>query len=606
MTDEGSISTKPGNEAARLSELYLLDILDTEPDANLDRYTHLLSEFFKVPIAAICLIDDDRQWLKSSVGAVALETPLEESFCVHALHHDMLEIPNTLKDDFFHDYPSVVGYPFIRFYMGCVLHGPTGQPIGTLCIMDTHSRYLSREQRSWLATFGHLVEELINNNFATVVALHDAVKGNQRDPDTGLPNEASFIDNLTHLLRMAKKNGNYLAIVHMRLNRMEEIGRGYGRRARDAILHCLANRLTASDIKILATGHLDRADFSAVIPMHSPRDFFSVISPIVQNISMPIELGRTTVRPDIDIGISVYPNDGQIPEDLLDRAKASLDGPKTLTGVHVFSREHEKVALRKHTIEQQLEPALLNNRLTKHYQPLVTAEGGRIVGFEALARWEDQKLGKVSPGEFVRIAEKNSRLSRLLTEWSLRTVCRKNRFWPTFFTDGPFRIAVNIPAAQFYQKGFVDRVLRTLYEHQMDPCNLTLELTEESLLANTDMAIMTMRALRSHGIALALDDFGTGYSSLSYLKDLPLDTLKIDKSFIDGLFLNSKSFNLVKDIIRLAHGLNLQVVAEGVEEEQQRALLQEFGCDVIQGYLFSRPLADDDAIAYLDNWQLVS
>ncbi|SEL52159.1 sensor domain-containing phosphodiesterase [Halomonas daqiaonensis] len=600
-------ATRPRDEKARLAELHSLDILDTSAERYFDRYTHLVAEIFKVPMVAVSLVDEDRQWFKSSIGMEVCETPLEESFCVHAIEEqEMLEVPDALEDDVFRDHPAVVGSPHIRFYMGTVLRGPTGQPLGTLCIMDTHSRYLTRAQRTWLVTFGHLVEELINHDHALTAARQQGNQNGQRNTRTGLPDETLFGDTLTHLLRMSEKEGHYLAVLHLRLNRVDEISRVNGRRTRDAILHALAERLTATDIKVLAAGHLSKARFGAVVPLHSVRDLFDVITPIVNKLSGPIKLDEVTIRPDIDVGISLSPLDGLTPEDLLERARAALSGPKSHEGVHVFSHEAEETALRRHTIEQFLEPALLENRLIKHYQPLVATDGSRIVGFEALARWQHDELGSVSPGDFVPIAEKNARLSRLMTEWSIRTVCERAPHWPIQPSDAPLRIAINIPAGQFYQQDFLDRVLRTLEEHELAPERLTLELTEESLLANVDKAIQTMRELRRHKITVALDDFGTGYSSLSYLKSLPIDTLKIDKSFIDDLPNDSRAVDLVDGIIRIAHGLELQVVAEGVEHESQRTLLHQAKCDVVQGYLFSRPLLADDALALLKSWPQVS
>ncbi|HSP01459.1 MAG TPA: GGDEF domain-containing phosphodiesterase, partial [Thioalkalivibrio sp.] len=377
-----------------------------------------------------------------------------------------------------------------------------------------------------------------------------------------------------------------------------------GRRTRDAILNCLAERLTAPDSKVMAAGHLSLARFAAVMPLYSVRDLFDVVTPIVNKLSRPIELDEMTILPAIDVGISVSPEDGKTPEDLLERARNALKFPRSHEGVHVFSREAEESADRRHAIEQRLEPALLDDRLVQHYQPLVLADGSRIVGFEALARWQDAELGNVSPREFVPMAERSARLSRLLTEWSLRAVCQRAPHWPLQPSDAPLRMAVNIPAGQFYQRGFLDRVLRILEEYQLAPERLTLELTEESLLADVDQAIQTMRDLRNHNIAVALDDFGTGYSSLSYLKRLPIDSLKIDKSFIDDLLHDPQAVDLIDGIMRIARGLGLRVVAEGVETEAQRAMLHELGCDVIQGYLFSRPVAADDALGLLNRWPL--
>lgn len=602
MSDRKVIPPLPYDEKERLEELRALDILDTPPDRQFDRYTSLMADIFKVPLVAVSLIDENRQWFKSSIGIDVSEAPLEDSFCVHALKQDVLELPDTLEDSFFCNHPAVVKDPFIRFYMGSVLRGPTGQPLGTLCIMDTQSRYLTRVQRSWLITFSLLVEDLINQDHALTAARKLGNQKSRRDASTGLVDETLFGDTLSHLLRMSETEGNYLAVLHLRLNSIDEISRLHGRRNRDTILSCLAERLTAPDLRVLAVGHLTQAHFGAAIPLHSVRELFGVTTPVANKLAQPIELESTTFWPDIDVGISVSPLDGVTPEDLLERAGAALNGPRSFAGVHVFSHEAEEVALRRHTIEQLLEPALRENRLTKHYQPLVSADGSCIVGFEALARWHDQKLGNISPVDFGPIAEKNARLSRLMTEWSIRTVCEAAPHWPVQPNTAPLRIAINVPAGQFYQEGFLDQVLRTLDKHGLAPDRLTLELTEESLLVHADKAIETMSILRSHNIKIALDDFGTGYSSLSYLKNLPIDTLKIDKSFIDDLPDDSRSADLVDGIIRIAHALDLQVVAEGVEHESQRVLLHQAGCDFIQGYLFSRPLAADDALEFIRSW----
>ncbi|MGM0428895.1 MAG: putative bifunctional diguanylate cyclase/phosphodiesterase [Pseudomonadota bacterium] len=602
MPNEEISSAQPFDEKERLAELYSLNILDTPADRYFDRYTRLLAEILNVPKVAISLVDQDRQWIKSSVGVDEHETSLESSFCIHALDRSMLEIPDTLEDSFFCNHPAVVAAPFIRFYMGTVLRGPTGQPLGTLHVMDTHSRYLSREQCTWLVTFGRMVEELIINDHALSGGYQTRQQTTRRDILTGLPTEKLFVNTLKHLIGLSKKEGSYLAILYLRVNKMEEITRVHGRSSLDTMLFRLTERLISWDIKTLTVGRLSQSCFGAVIPLPFLDTLFDVVTPIANQLTRPIEVEEATIRPDIDIGISLSPFDGSNPNDLLENARAALDSPRSDAGLHVFSHKAEGNALRRDTIEQHLETAFLNSEITKYYQPLITADGSRIVGFEALARWQNKELGNVSPADFVPIAEKSSRLSQMLTEWSLKTVCSSLSEWPFLSSDPPLRISINIPPAQFLKDDFVSFVLRILEEHNLAPERLTLELTEESLLTNVEKAIQNMRELRSHNIAIALDDFGTGYSSLSHIKNLPLDTLKIDKSFIDELTHDSRSANLVDGIIRIAHGLGLKVVAEGVEQEAQRALLQEFGCDVLQGYLFSRPLAPDDALSLLKNW----
>jgi EAL domain-containing protein (putative c-di-GMP-specific phosphodiesterase class I)/GGDEF domain-containing protein len=550
----------------------------------------------------ISLVDENRQWFKSSVGLEACETSLELSFCVHALAHDYLEIPDALEDDFFRTHKAVVSAPHIRFYAGVVLRGPTGHPIGTLCISDTTPREITFVERSWLMTFGSIVEEQIHLCAELVNVRHQVSRVTQRDARTGLPDETLFGDTLDNLIRLADTEAHYLAVLHLRVNNLDEISRIHGRGNRDAVLQCLADRLTAPDIKILAAGHMNHDRFAAVISLFAVRDLFSVVTPIVNKLDMAIDIEGHTLRPDIDVGISVSPDDGTSPDDLLERARASLKGPRTHEGMHVFTHRTEASAERRHWIEQRLEPALLNGKLAQHYQPIVLADGSGVIGFEALARWQDKKLGNVSPGEFVPIAEKNPLLSRLLTEWSLRVVCEKATDWPLKPGDPPLRMAINIPANQFYQPNFVEHILQTLEEHDLAPERLTLELTEESLLTDIDQAVQTMRRLRDHDIALALDDFGTGYSSLSYLKRLPINALKIDKSFIDDLPHDRAAVGLVKGIIGIAHGLGMKVVGEGVEHQAQHELLHQLGCDALQGYLFSRPVEADKALAFLATW----
>jgi EAL domain-containing protein (putative c-di-GMP-specific phosphodiesterase class I) len=266
-----------------------------------------------------------------------------------------------------------------------------------------------------------------------------------------------------------------------------------------------------------------------------------------------------------------------------------------------YSRTHHKIhfydpimdgsAARRHLIHDRLEMALLNNQITLNFQPIWLADGTRVIKFEALARWHDEELGIVSPGEFVPIAEKNARLSHLLTYYVLRMACMEARTW--LMGSGHERpdIAVNIPAREFYQPEFADAVLDLLSEVGLEPSRLTLELTEEGLVQDIDQTIRTMERLSEKGVMLALDDFGTGYSSLSHFNRLPVNVLKIDKSFIDALPGHNKSLQLVAGIIKIAHAMGLIVVAEGVEHEAQRALLVELDCDMIQGYLLGRPIA---------------
>lgn len=590
------------SQNTRLTEQLSYDIQGALHEKHFDRYTRLVSQIFNVPIALISLVEESRQLVESAVGMEAQEIPRELSFCVHALSHGYLEIPDTSASVNFRHHKAVTSHPYIRFYAGVVLRDPLGQPIGTLCISDTRPRALTEVERSWLIAFGNIVEEQVLLMLKLLNARHQASRINQRDMRTGLPDETLFGETLDNLIQLAKTETYHLVVLHLRMNNLDEISRLYGRDNRNVILKCLADRLTAPNIGVLAAGNMDIDRFGAVVSIYSLRDLFGVIKPIINRLTAPIELNGHTIRPNIDVGISVSPDDGTSPDDLLERARAALKGPKTYENIHVFTHRTEESALRRHEIEQHLESAVLESKLKQHYQPLVFADGSGVMGFEALARWQDKTLGTVSPGEFVPIAERNARLSRLLTDWSLGCVCEKAQHWPIQPGDPPLKLGVNIPANQFYQRHFVDHILHTLETHHFAPQRLTLELTEESLLTDIDSAVLTMRKLRHYGISLALDDFGTGYSSLSYLKRLPVDVLKIDKSFIDDLPHDEKAVDLVSGIIRIAHGLGLEVVAEGVEYETQQTVLNALGCDILQGYLFSRPVAAEQALHFLTTW----
>ncbi|MDR5874832.1 GGDEF domain-containing phosphodiesterase [Halomonas sp. CUBES01] len=572
------------------------------PAAHFDCYIRLVSQVFNTSIVFISLFDDGSQRIVSSVGLDGMELPYECPCGTKDLEQDYFEVSDTQEIDLLDTCQSLISCSCNRFYAGIVLRDPCHNAIGTLCISDTAPRSLNEVERSWLKAFGNIVEEQLNLNSQLLDMRHRASRVHQRDTRTGLPDETLLGETLDNLVQLAETESYHLVVLHLRVNNLDEISRLHGRRYRNAILKCLAERLTAPDVGILTAGNIDIDRFGAVVSIFSLRDLFGVIKPVINKLNAPIDLHGHTINPNIDVGVSVSPDDGVNPDDLLERARTALKAPKTYDSIHVFTQRTEESALRRHKVEQRLDAALSANQLYQHYQPLVLADGSKVTGFEALARWQDSELGIISPGEFVPIAEKNARLSRLLTEWSLGCVCEKAFHWPIKPSDPPFKIGINIPANQFYQPNFVDQILHTLDEHSLPPERLTLELTEESLLTDIDQAILTMEKLRERGISLALDDFGTGYSSLNYLKRLPVDMLKIDKSFIDDLPHDEKAINLVSGIIRIAHGLGLTVVGEGVEYQEQQKLLYMLGCDVLQGYLFSRPVDAYQALHFLETW----
>lgn len=578
------------NELARLDELLSLNILDSQREERFDRFTRLVSKIFDVPVVTVTLVDEHRQWFKSAVGREERETPRAESVCSLALGHGYLEIADALEDDAFRDHPAVTGSLRLRFYAGAVLYGPSGQPIGTLCLIDVVPRKLSQEQRSWLESFARVVEHEINSDTRLDLQHRQIREATLRDIATGLPRESLLMDALDNLIRDAEAAGLELAVLHLRAENLDTIVRLHGRQAQDEILHKLVTRLTTPEERILAAGRTDMSRFVLVMPKASSQSAGEIAQRVVDKLSEPVAIGDSCIRVEVDAGVSVYPADGRDAKQLLERARIALRERTFAQRVHVFSQDGNAYAIRRNLIETRLEHALLEERLTVQFQPIYTADGGRITSFEALARWHDGELGIVGPGEFIPIAEKSDRLSHLLTRWVLRTACRHARSWRGVGNAKAPRVAVNIPAREFYDPRFVEMVSGILGDVHLDPSRLTLELTEESLIQDIGQATETMVQLAQLGIRLALDDFGTGYSSLSHLRRLPVNALKIDKSFIDDLPHQEEAVRLASGIIQIAHDLGLRVVAEGVEKEEQRALLEAFGCDMIQGYLLGRPM----------------
>jgi diguanylate cyclase (GGDEF)-like protein len=593
---------KTAKERARLKELFSLNILDTPSEERFDRHTRLVSEIFNMPTAIISLIDEDRQWFKSATGMDLTETPLEQSVCLSALDEGFLEIPDLLEDEYFKDHAAVhASDPPLRFYAGAVLYGPKGHPIGTLCLNDYVPRKLSARERSWLKSFSRLVQDEINRDVELEHERRQIREATLRDTTTGLPGDVMFIETLDSLIRTTSAESRNLAVLQVRMDNLDTLFRLHGEETLETIVRMLAERLTAPNDRILAAARMGQERFSLVVPVDSLNTMLSVARRVLAKLSEPVQVDRHLLRAEISIGTSMYPLDGNTAEELIDRAWRAFSYRQVHERIYIYDHEEDLMVTRRHLIEQRLEQALSTDQLFLNYQPIFAADGSDVVSFEALARWHDEKLGKVSPGEFIPIAERSSRLSYLLTCSVLRMACARAREWRANVGGKPVRVAVNIPAREFYSPGFVEMILGILRETDTDPSRLILELTEESLMQDVDRTVSTMAALSKRGVKLALDDFGTGYSSLSLLRRLPVDTLKIDKSFIDGIPEQQGAVELVSGIIAIAQGMGLSLVAEGVETEGQRAVLEGINCDMIQGFLLGRPVAAEKVSDVMDS-----
>jgi diguanylate cyclase (GGDEF)-like protein len=414
------------------------------------------------------------------------------------------------------------------------------------------------------------------------LAYHDAL--------TGLPNRNLFVDHLRLAVALAGRDHRQVAVLFLDLDRFKTINDSLGHGAGDELLRTIADRLRAGLRLGDTVARLGGDEFTVLLPeMGDERDMVHVAEKLLTLIRQPLVLQGREIVVTSSVGISRFPHDGDIPEELLKRADVAMYQAKQggRDGYQIYLPSMDADALERLSLENDLRRALVNDELLLYYQPILDSQTGRIEGVEALLRWQHPERGLLLPGEFLSIADQSG-LSNPLDLWVLRTACREIRTW---HEDGAHvRVTVNLSARPFQQPDLVERVHNVLLESGLPSLLLELEITETLAMQNAEITLGVLRALKDLGVRIAIDDFGTGYSSLSYLRTFPIDTLKIDESFVRSLNVGDVQAEIPAAMIALAHSLDIRVVGEGVEEEAQWLILREQGCDEVQGFLFSRPL----------------
>lgn len=422
------------------------------------------------------------------------------------------------------------------------------------------------------------------------LALHDRL--------TDLPNRQLFSERLNVALGRARAERRQLAVLLLALDRFNAINESFGHAFGDLLLQAVAGRLLGC-LPRDGLAHFGGAVFAALLP-----EFKRLAEPaltaqsLLDTLSPPFELAGHTVYTTPSLGITLYPLDADQAESLLENADTALYRAKAEGGGNYqFYTPQMKVQVHERLdLETRLRGAVERSELTLEYQPQVDLASWRIVGFEALTRWDEPELGHVPPDRFIPIAEETG-LVEPIGDWALAAVCRQTKAWQKAGM-APLRAAVNVSARHF-RHGIEKTVAQALADSQLDPRQLEIEITESSLMQNAPESLEVMRKLKSSGVQLSIDDFGTGYSALSYLRQMPVATLKIDHSFVRDIAGDADSAAIVRAIIALAHSLKLKVIAEGVETAQQLKILREFGCDEIQGFVVGRALPAAEFAALL-------
>ncbi len=413
------------------------------------------------------------------------------------------------------------------------------------------------------------------------------------DTLTGLPNRSYFQDFLSHTLARAQREKAQVSLLFIDLDRFKHINDTQGHEVGDQVLRIVASRL---DGQLRSEDFVARlgGDEFAVILMHKPASQTAsrVASKLIQTLAESFKIDQRRYAIGSSIGISVYPDDATDANTLLRQADLAMyQAKQRRTGFEYFSAELNTVAQQQLTLENGLRHALQRNELALVYQPKVDLTSGQVVGLEALVRWLPRSGGIIGSEQFIPVAEETG-LILPLGRWVARAACEQWILWRDAGLNPP-PLAINLSLRQFVDARLIDDIDVILLETGMDVTHLQLEITESAAMDNGARTFDMLDALRQRGLHVYIDDFGTGYSNLGHLKRMPIDALKIDKSFISDILLDSDDAEIVNAIIRLAHALKLRVVAEGVETLEQVAFLRQARCDEIQGFVVARPLPPD-------------
>jgi diguanylate cyclase (GGDEF)-like protein/PAS domain S-box-containing protein len=415
------------------------------------------------------------------------------------------------------------------------------------------------------------------------LAYHDAL--------TDLPNQVLFKDRLKQAIAYSRRSDQMHAVLLLNLDRFKTINDSLGYTAGDRLLQSVAQRLTSCVRESDTVARFGSDEFAILLTQISrAQDAANAARAIKEVLDQAFIFDEQEVFISTSIGISLYPHDDRDTAGLLKNASAALDRAKVEGGnnYQFYTSGGTTRALKQLVLESNLRGALERSEFVVHYQPQVTIPDFHLIGMEALVRWRHPSLGLLYPCDFVPVAE-DSGLIIALGEWVMRNACLQNKAWQDAGL-APMRLSVNFSARQFQQPAFINSVAEILKETNLDPRWLELEITESSIMKEPDQAIEKLHELKLMGIRVAIDDFGTGYSSLNYLKRFPIDTLKIDKSFVADVCKDPHDTAIVRAIITLGHALDLTVVAEGVETQEQLKYLSSLGCDLVQGFLFSKSL----------------
>ena len=432
------------------------------------------------------------------------------------------------------------------------------------------------------------------------------------EPVTGLPNKSKFVDLLGRAMRAVDRDQNTLAVFVIGFTRFRLVIEAMGQEQADRILteigrrlaDCLRDTPNSFDplnygLRTAAIASLDSFRFGLMVTEARDADGLTALQhQLLDSLSRPIQICGQTVHLSVCLGVALYPQDADDVDSLLQRAdNAMRDAQSRGGGFKYYCTETDRAAARKLRLEHMLHEALDRDELSLAYQSIVDVDSGRIVGAEALLRWQQADGSWIEPEEFVAVAEESGLMIRT-GAYALELACRQLAKWRSSGVAVP-RLGVNVAKVQLMSSGFAKSVSEVLATHEIDPADLELEISERGVLSGDYEVIRQLHELKALGIKLSVDDFGTGDSAIAYLKELPVDVLKIDRSYVAGLTEDHKDAAIVSAMVALGQRLDLTVIAEGVETDEQLNVLRDLGCDAYQGFLCSQPLDPEEFVNHV-------
>ena len=579
-------------DGARLAALRDLGVLDTKPEEDFDRFTRLATELLGVPVSLVSLVDSGRQFFKSEHGlsgelAQSRQTPLSHSFCQYAVDSKQ---PFVVTDA--REHPLVADNLAIRdldviAYAGIPLVLADGNAVGTMCAVDERPRSWSEREITILKDLAAAVQSQLELRRAVAQrSLHDQL--------TGLPNRALLIAHADHLLSVAAagRKGMTVAIC-ADVDGFRLVNEAFGPATADRVLAAVAEALAGAVRIGDVLGRLGGDTFAVLCrEVEDERGALVLAQRLGDAVAgAEIEAGGERLGVTVTIGVATGERE-RTGSGLLVRADDAMRRAKLGPGrVRMAEDAHAELAATRLRMRAAIGGAVRRGEVGVHFQPLVELATGERIGFEALARWTHPELGRVSPVDFIPLAEQTGDIIEI-GEAILHEACRQlSRLRGA---SGPLRVQVNLAPLQLEQPGIVDIVESVLRDNELPGDAVVLEVTEGALIDANPLHARTLDGLRELGVRIALDDFGTGYSALAYLKRFRIDQLKIDRSFIEGIEATRFDRALVEAIIAFAGGVDIEVVAEGIETPRQRQLLGLLGCRYGQGFLFAPPCPADE------------